>query len=129
MEYHEKAKSKKKRMSKDSKEPRKMQAEEVKPEDGKVESVENVEKAEEKLDETVDHVEFLSASYIEKHNLSPKEVLNIKHIKGQEKKLVAMIKFDGADEPAYVYSKWANKHCPQLVIAFYEKRVRWDEKS
>lgn len=127
MEYHDKVASKKKRQSKDLlKDPRKTEIKEVKPKDAKVESV---EKDEQEMDDAIVHCEFLSESYIRKRNLLPKEVLYITHIKGDEKNLVAQIKFDGVDDPAFVFSKWANKHCPQLVIGYYERRIRWEKKT
>lgn len=129
MEYHDRAESEKKRLSKNSKEPRKMNVKEMKPKDVKVESVEKLFNIEDKRDDTIVHGEFLSESYIEEQNLLPIEVVHISHIKGQEKNLVTLIKFDGADNPAFVYSKWANEHCPQLVIAYYEERIRWEKKS
>lgn len=75
------------------------------------------------------HKQLDKSSGLKKENLLPKKVLNITHIKGEEKNLVVQIEFEGADEPIYVYAQWANKHCPQLVIAYYETRIHWKEKS
>lgn len=73
--------------------------------------------------------EFFSEKYIEEEKLVPKKVLNITHVKDDEKNLVVQIRFEGASEPAFVYAKWANEHCPQLVIAYYEKRIFWEKQS
>lgn len=80
-------------------------------------------------DEKIYLGEFLSADYIREQNLLPKKVLNITHIKGEQKNLVAEIQFDGEDDPAFVFIDWANEHCPQLVISFYESRILWEKKS
>lgn len=73
--------------------------------------------------------EFLSAKCIEEMELRPIKVLNITHVKGEEKNLVAQITFDGMDDPSFVYTTWANTHCPQLIIAYYESRIHWEKRS
>lgn len=73
--------------------------------------------------------EFISEDYIDAQKLVPKKVLNIAHIKDNEKSLVVQILFEGLSKPVFVYAPWANQHCPQLVIAYYEKRIFWEKKS
>lgn len=118
MEYHERAESKKKRQSKENKKQK-----EIGPNDA------NADFVEKECENTIMNGEFLSDEWIDEEKLLPIKVLNITHIKGEEKKLVAHIIFEGSDEPAFVYAEWANKHCPQLVIAYYETRIHWEKKS
>lgn len=115
MEYHKKRneESKKKRHTMDKQLPRKQT---MTPNDEKL------------IDESIVHGEFLSDEYIRENNLVPRKVLNISHIKNEEKNLVALIRFDGEDDPAFVFAEWANEHCPQLVITYYESRIRWEKK-
>lgn len=117
MEYHEK--KKKARQTKDNKKPKKVDP---------IEVVDDIVENDES-NETFMEGEFLSDELIEDDKLSPIKVLNITHIKGDEKKLVAHILFEGSDEPSFVYATWANKHCPELVIAYYESRIHWEQKS
>lgn len=72
--------------------------------------------------------DFYSNEDIEASQLSPKKVLNIFHMVRSEKDLVAQIKFEHLDEPKFVHASWANQHCPQLVIQFYESRIFWRER-
>lgn len=82
---------------------------------------------EKELDETLIKCEFVSEQFIEYANLSPKKLLNITHVKGEENNLVAEILFEGANGrlQSYVYAEWANRNCPHLVIEFYESRIYW----
>lgn len=115
LEYHAKrAEAKKKRHFKEIKKPK-----EIESNDAMADFVEK------ETENTFMQGEFLS----EEDNSLPIKVLNITHIKGEEEKLVAHILFEGSDEPAFVYAEWANKYCPQLVIAYYESRIHWEKKS
>lgn len=73
--------------------------------------------------------EFVAATFIAERKLVPKKVLNITHLKGEEKVLVAQVMFQGFRDPTYVYARWANRNCPHLVIAYYESRIHWEKKS
>lgn len=53
----------------------------------------------------------------------PEKVLNIyQNDKGE---LITLIKFKGRPKASFVPAEWANVHCPELVIAFYENRIYW----
>lgn len=118
-------KKRRKRQTKDREKARKKKIEVTKPKDVTADSVENGMNV---MDKTIVYGEFLSDLDIQEQNLLPEKVLNVTHIKGEEKNLVTLIQFDGAKDPVYVCSKWANKHCPQLVIKYYESRIRWESK-
>lgn len=127
MQYHERQvelKKIRKRQTKNRRNSRKIKTKKTKSKDVKGDSV---EKRKDRMDGTAVHRDLLDLS-IQGQNLLPKKVIHITHIKGEEKNLVVLIKFDGAKDPIYVYSKWANEHCPQLVIKYYEKRIRWKSK-
>lgn len=113
---------KKKRRSNDKKEAKMPKTNEVKPQ---IETV----AMDDEMDGSIILGEFISESEIVANDLQPQNVLHITHVKNDAKNLVVLIKFDGCDDPAYVYSKWANEHCPQLVIAYYEQRIRWYKTS
>lgn len=61
--------------------------------------------------------------------LKPEKVLNINHLLRDEKTLVAKVKFKNSPVIKFVRATWVNKHCPQLVIAFYESRISWRDKK
>lgn len=73
--------------------------------------------------------DYLLGKDIVKNRLIPEKVLNIFHVKNDEQSLVAHIRFRNRPEPAYVSAPWANKHCAQLVIKFYESRIYWQQQS
>lgn len=73
--------------------------------------------------------DMLSGQDIEKSGLKPQKIHNIFHIHGNEKILVAVMQFSNRTDLAFVRTTWANVHCPQLVIQFYESRIFWREKS
>lgn len=73
--------------------------------------------------------DYLSGKEIVKNRLIPEKVLNIFHVKNDEKSLIAHIQFKNRSEPAYVSAPWANRHCPQMVIKFYESRIYWQQQS
>lgn len=121
LKYHEERKAaKKRRQSKGKKTP-----------NGLEPSDEMTDVYEHEMDRIVIKHEFLSASFIEDAKLLAKKVLNITHVKGEEKNLVAEILFDGANAQvqSHVHADWANINCPQLVIEFYESRIFWQLKS
>lgn len=74
---------------------------------------------------------FVSATFIDAENLVPKKVLNIFHVKDNEKSLVAEILFEKGEESfdACVFIEWAKNNCPQLVIKYYESRIQWLSKA
>lgn len=78
---------------------------------------------------TTVNCDFLSEKSIDDNQLIPLKVLDIFHVKDNEKFLVAVVQFKHRDEPAYVPATWANMHCPQMVIALYETRIYWEEKK
>lgn len=72
--------------------------------------------------------DLLSPNEIEARNLVPKKVLNIFHMLNNEKELVVLVQFNNNVSREFVSAEWANKHCPQLVIEFYESRIYWRDK-
>lgn len=73
--------------------------------------------------------EYLFEDEIDERGLIPEKVLNIFHVKNDEKNLVAHVQFKNQAEPAFVPASWANQHCPLMVIQFYENRIYWHQKS
>lgn len=73
--------------------------------------------------------ELLSEDFIEENHLTVEKVLNIYHVRNEEKNLVAKVQFKDTINPGYVRALWANEHYPQLVIEFYEKRIYWEDKA
>lgn len=71
--------------------------------------------------------DLLLEEYINAENYEPKKVLNIYHLKDDEKSLVALLQFKNKKN-GFVRAAWANKHCPELVINFYENRIYWRNK-
>lgn len=72
--------------------------------------------------------DLLTPANIKERNLVPHKVLNIFHVRDNEKDLVAYIRFKGLKEPQFVHASWAHKNCPQLVIKFYESRIFWRDR-
>lgn len=73
--------------------------------------------------------EFLSEKEIDDRELIPEKVLNMFHVKNDEKTLVAHVQFKNQLEPVFVLASWANQKCPLMVIQFYENRIYWHQKS
>lgn len=95
----------------------------------KNDAVQDEQKRDSPDDEPSVKCDFISEKDILKNRLIPEKVLNIFHTKGDEKSLIAQIQFRNRSEPAYVSSSWANKHCAQMVIKFYESRIYWQQQS
>lgn len=72
--------------------------------------------------------DLLMPNRIKERNLVPEKVLNIFHVRDNEKDLVAYIRFKNQKEAQFVQASWAHKHCPQLVIEFYESRIFWRDR-
>ncbi|XP_055313216.1 chromobox protein homolog 3-like [Sitodiplosis mosellana] len=78
---------------------------------------------------TLDPDDLLTATTIKDRNLVPEKVLNIFHVRNDEKDLVAFIRFKNTKQPEFVQASWAHENCPQLVIQFYESRIFWRDKK
>ncbi|XP_031621378.1 chromobox protein homolog 3-like [Contarinia nasturtii] len=72
--------------------------------------------------------DLLPEKKITERNLVAEKVINIHHMLQNEKDLVALIQFKNKKGLHYVKASWANKHCPKLVIKFYESRICWRDK-
>lgn len=73
--------------------------------------------------------DLLTAAEIEENQWVPKKVVNIYHMMKNENDLVALMQFKNQNSLHFVKASWANEHCPQLVIKFYETRISWREKQ
>lgn len=73
--------------------------------------------------------ELLTDQFIDENKLEVEKVLNIYHMRDDETNLVAMVQFKEIVGTGYVRALWANEHCPQLVIEFYEQRIFWEDKT
>ena len=72
--------------------------------------------------------DLLTPTSIKERNLVPDKVLNIFHVRDNEKDLVAYIRFKNLKDAQFVDASWAHKNCPQLVIKFYESRIFWRDR-
>lgn len=52
--------------------------------------------------------------------LELEEVLNVNHLLGDEKLLVAQVKFRNIPAIKYIRATWVHERFPQMIIAFYE---------
>lgn len=94
-------------------------------------SKENAVNSKSKIDNGQHHgpIRFLCKGDIDAMKLVPERVLNIFHVRDDEKNLIVRIQFKNRSEPAHVSASWANENCPQLVIKFYESRIYWLQKT
>ena len=58
--------------------------------------------------------------------LEPKEITGATHMNGQ---LTFIMKWIDSDRIDLVPSKKANQMCPQIVIQFYEKHLKWNNSK
>lgn len=72
---------------------------------------------------------LLQVQMVNECGLEPEKVISINRLSENGMELVALIKFKNCNEPKFVRASWANRHCAQLVIKFYESRIFWREKG
>lgn len=72
--------------------------------------------------------DLLPEDIIAANGYEPEKILNIFHMRDNEKELVAVVQFKNRKDFAFVHAAWANDNCPELVIEFYESRIYWRQQ-
>lgn len=72
--------------------------------------------------ENCEHVEIPTPQNPLQEGYTPLEILGVTNVNN---KLRFLIKFKGLDEAIFVLAKDAHKYCPDIVIQFYESKIRF----